>query len=140
VQAFVIRLTFIDRLSTRSLTTISMTFGITAFFSLGLVRTEMIVFLILPIAAMSEMVNPSLKAYMSNKTSDEQQGLLQGILSSLVGLTSILGPIFMTFIFNYSSSVGTKLSLPGAPFFFSSLLFILALIILNSTLNSKASY
>ena len=79
----------------------------------------------------------SLKAYMSNKTSDEHQGLLQGILSSLVGLTSILGPIFMTFIFNYSSSAGAKLSLPGAPFLFAAALFVLSLLILNSALNSK---
>ncbi len=138
VQAFVIRLPFFDRLSTRGLSNISITFGIIAFISLGLVRTEIIVFLILPIAAMSEMVNPSLKAYMSNKTLDENQGLLQGILSSLVGLTSILGPIFMTFIFNYSSSTGTKLSLPGAPFLFAGVLFIISLVILNSTLNSKS--
>ena len=90
VQAFVIRLNYIDRLSTRSLSTISMALGIVAFVSLGLVESEIIVFCILPIAAMSEMVNPSLKAYMSNETSDEHQGLLQGILSSLVGLTSCL--------------------------------------------------
>ena len=137
VQAFIIRLNYIDRLSTRSLSTISLAFGIIAFFSLGLVETEIIVFLILPIAAMSEMVNPSLKAYMSNETSDEHQGLLQGILSSLVGLTSILGPIFMTFIFNYSTTDGTKLSLPGAPFLFAAILFILSLVILNITLSSS---
>ena len=135
VQAFIIRLNFIDRLSTRSLATISMIFGIIAFLSLGLVKAEMLVFLILPIAAMSEMVNPSLKAYMSNKTPEENQGLLQGILSSLVGLTSILGPISMTFIFNYSSSVGTKFSLPGSPFLLAAILFALSLIILNLTLK-----
>ena len=140
VQAFVIRLNYIDRLSTRTLSTIAMAFGIIAFFSLGLVETEIIVFLILPIAAMSEMVNPSLKAYMSNQTSDEHQGLLQGILSSLVGLTSILGPIFMTSIFNYSTTAGSKLLLPGAPFFFAAILFILSLITLNSTLSSKKLY
>ena len=137
VQAFVIRLNYIDSLSTRSLSTISMTFGIIAFVSLGLVDREIIVFCILPIAAMSEMVNPSLKAYMSNETSDEHQGLLQGILSSLVGLTSILGPIFMTSIFNYSNTAGTEFSLPGTPFLFAAILFIISLITLNITLRSK---
>ena len=137
VQAFVIRVNYIDNLSTRSLSTISMAFGIIAFFSLGLVGSEIIVFCILPIAAMSEMVNPSLKAYMSNETSDEHQGLLQGILSSLVGLTSIIGPIFMTSIFNYSATAGTKLLLPGTPFLFAAILFILSLIILNITLRPK---
>ncbi len=137
VQAFVIRLNYIDKLSTRILSTISMVLGIVAFVSLGLVESEIIVFFILPIAAMSEMVNPSIKAYMSNETSDDNQGLLQGILSSLVGLTSILGPILMTAIFNYSTTAGTRLSLPGMPFLFAAILFILSLTILNITLRSK---
>ena len=97
----------------------------------------LIVFCILPIAAMSEMVNPSLKAYMSIVTSDDNQGLLQGKLSSLVGLTSILGPIFMTSIFNYSTTSETKLFLPGTPFLFAAILFLLSLITLNITLRSK---
>ena len=136
VQAFVIRLPMVDRLSTRKLSTFSMACGIVAFFALGFVNSQIVVFFILPIAAMSEMVIPSLRAFMSNKTSEKHQGLLQGVLSSIVGLTSIIGPIFMTSIFNHSSSIETKFYLPGSPFLCAGILFLISLIFLNRALDS----
>jgi DHA1 family tetracycline resistance protein-like MFS transporter len=111
--------------------------GIFAFFSLGVVNSQIIVFCILPVAALSEMINPTLKAFMSNTISNKHQGLLQGVLSSIVGLTSILGPIFMTFIFQFSSSSETKYYLPGAPFLLAGTLFIFSLLILQNSLDEE---
>ena len=77
VQAFIIRLKFVDKLSTKRLTTFSLTCGIIALVSFGIVRVEILVFAIIPIAALSEMVSPTLKAFMSNEISQKDQGLLQ---------------------------------------------------------------
>ncbi|MDC3081893.1 MFS transporter, partial [Paracoccaceae bacterium] len=80
VQAFIIRLQFFDKLSTKNLMSFSLMCGIIALFSFGFVRFELLVFAIIPIAALSEMVSPTLKAFLSNEISEMDQGLLQGIL------------------------------------------------------------
>ena len=69
---------------------LSLVCGIIALFSFGFIRSELFVFAIIPIAALSEMVSPTLKAFLSNQIPEMDQGLLQGILNSIVGLTSIL--------------------------------------------------
>ena len=90
----------------------------------GLVRVEILVFLIIPIAALSEMVNPTLKAFLSNEISEKEQGLLQGILNSIVGLTSVIGPISMSYIFSLGASQSSIFYNPGAPFLFAGFLFL----------------
>ena len=135
VQAFIIRLKFFDRLSTRNLMSFSLTCGIIALFSFGLIRLEVLVFAIIPIAALSEMVNPTLKAFLSNEISESDQGLLQGILNSIVGLTSVIGPIFMSYIFSKGASEDLLMYIPGAPFLFAGCLFFASLIFIRRFLS-----
>ncbi len=135
VQAFVIRLKFFDQLSTKTLTLFSLTCGIIALVSFGLVRVEILVFAIIPVAALSEMVNPTLKAYMSNEISEKDQGLLQGVLNSIVGLTSVIGPISMSYIFSIGASNNSLVYNPGAPFLFAGCLFLSSLILIRRFLD-----
>ena len=72
VQAFIIRLEFFDRLSTRNLMSLFNVWYI-ALVSFGFVRIELFVFAIIPIAALSEMVSPTLKAFLSNQISEMDQ-------------------------------------------------------------------
>ncbi len=135
VQAFIIRLQFFDRLSTKNLMSFSLICGIIALFSFGFVRFELFVFAIIPIAALSEMVSPTLKAFLSNETSEMDQGLLQGILNSIVGLTSIIGPISMSYIFSKGASQDSIIYVPGAPFLFAGCLFFGSLIFVRRFLS-----
>ena len=135
VQAFIIRLKFFDRLSTKKLMSFSLTCGIIALFSFGLVRIEVLVFAIIPIAALSEMVSPTLKAFLSNEMSEENQGLLQGILNSIFGFTSVIGPISMSYIFSKGASQDSFIYIPGAPFLFSGCLFFASLIFIRRFLS-----
>ena len=135
VQAFIIRLKFFDRLSTRNLMSFSLSCGIISLFSFGLVRLEFLVFAIIPIAALSEMVSPTLKAFLSNEISERDQGLLQGILNSIVGLTSVIGPISMTYIFSKGASQDSLIYIPGAPFLFAGGLFFASLILIRRFLS-----
>ena len=135
VQAFIIRLNFFDRLSTKNLMTFSLTCGIIALFSFGCVRIEILVFAIIPIAALSEMVSPTLKAFLSNEISEKDQGLLQGILNSIIGFTSVIGPISMSYIFSKGASQASFIYIPGAPFLFSGCLFFASLIFVRRFLS-----
>ena len=91
----------------------------------------MFVFAIIPIAALSEMVSPTLKAFLSNQIPEMDQGLLQGILNSIVGLTSIVGPISMSYIFSKGASQELFFYIPGAPFLFAGCLFFASLIFIR---------
>ena len=135
VQAFIIRLKFFDRLSTRNLMSFSLSCGIISLFSFGLVRLEFLVFAIIPVAALSEMVSPTLKAFLSNEISERDQGLLQGILNSIIGLTSVIGPISMTYIFSKGASQDSLIYIPGAPFLFAGGLFFASLIFIRRFLS-----
>ena len=135
VQAFIIRLKFVDKLSTKRLTTFSLTCGIIALVSFGIVRVEILVFAIIPVAALSEMVSPTLKAFMSNEISQKDQGLLQGVLNSIVGFTSVIGPISMSYIFSIGASKDSLVYSPGAPFLFAGCLFFASLILIKRFLH-----
>ena len=57
--------------------------------------------------------------------------LFKGILNSIVGLTSIIGPISMSYIFSKGASQGSFFYIPGAPFLFAGCLFFASLIFIR---------
>lgn len=87
-----------------------------------------LIFLIMIIPfAMGGFAGPALQGIISNEVKDNQQGELQGALTSLISFTSILGPPLMTGLFSYFTKDGTPLDFPGAPFFTASVLMLIAL-------------
>ena len=95
------------------------------------------VFCIIPFSALSELLTPTLGSFLSNKVSDDEQGELQGVLSSLSAVTSIVSPLIMTGIFKFYSSPESALYLPGAPFIFAGLLLILTVLPLWWAMTEK---
>lgn len=64
------------------------------------------------------IAGPSLQAILAEHVPPSQQGELQGALTSLMSLTTIIGPLIMNNIFEYFTS-------PQAPFYFPGLFFLL---------------
>jgi DHA1 family tetracycline resistance protein-like MFS transporter len=62
------------------------------------------------------IAGPTVQGIMSNQVPDTEQGELQGALTSLIALTSIIGPVLMTSIFSYFTQTGGDYFIPGAPF------------------------
>lgn len=60
------------------------------------------------------IVGPSLQGIMSSQVPPTEQGELQGALTSLMSLTSIVGPVLMTGIFDYFISEKSPIHFPGA--------------------------
>lgn len=77
--------------------------------------------------AFGGLAGPSLQGIMSNGVPANEQGELQGGLTSLISLTSIIGPVMMTSIFGYFSSEKSPVYLPSAPFYLSVVLAVLSL-------------
>lgn len=68
------------------------------------------------------LMGPALQGVMTRLVSPSEQGRLQGANSSVLGISTLLGPILFTQIF--AASIGTQSDwhLPGAPFLLSAIL------------------
>lgn len=75
------------------------------------------------------LATPSIQGIISNKVPDDQQGELQGALTSLISFTAVFGPPLMTGLFGYFTSDVAPIELPGAAFVMGSLLIIISLIL-----------
>jgi DHA1 family tetracycline resistance protein-like MFS transporter len=70
------------------------------------------------------IAGPALQAVMSGHVPANAQGELQGVLTSLMSLTSIVGPPLMTNLFAYFTGTQAPLLFPGAPFLLGGLLML----------------
>lgn len=62
------------------------------------------------------IAGPALQGIMSNQVPANEQGELQGSLTSLISVTSIIGPLLMSYLFAHFSVKGSANYFPGAPF------------------------
>jgi MFS transporter, DHA1 family, tetracycline resistance protein len=72
------------------------------------------------------VAQPAMQALMSRAVPANEQGLLQGALASMTNLTSIFGPPIWTALFGYFVSPAAPVTIPGAAFFVSALVFVAA--------------
>jgi DHA1 family tetracycline resistance protein-like MFS transporter len=70
---------------------------------------------------------PAVQALMSRSVAANEQGLLQGALTSMMNLTSIVGPPIWTGLFGYFVSSAAPVVVPGAAFFAAAAVFVVAL-------------
>jgi MFS transporter, DHA1 family, tetracycline resistance protein len=81
---------------------------------------------------------PSLQSIMTGQVPANQQGELQGALTSLVSLTSIFGPVLMTGLFYHYSSPGVGAYFPGAPMIAGAILMIVSAFLARLSLKKNA--
>ena len=96
----------------------------------GFISSTLFLFMLMPVMALGVIASPALQGMMSQATSSERQGELQGVLASVQGLAMIISPLLMTSLFRTFTSKTTPLYLPGAPFIAAASLCALALAIL----------
>ncbi len=92
--------------------------------------------LMLPMAA-GTIFGPAIQSMTSIRTPDDRQGELQGGLSALRNITSIIGPPMMTGIFSLFAAQTARLYFPGMPFAVSALLMLAAVAVVRNTLRHK---
>ena len=84
---------------------------------------------LIPIAALGVIGQPALQAILSVGTSDDSQGVLQGVVASLSAISMIIAPVSMTWVFSTFTEESAAIYYPGAPFAVSALLLALGLYI-----------
>ena len=75
------------------------------------------------------IAGPAIQGYMSNSVPANEQGELQGGLTSLISISSIFGPLLMTQSFYYFTKPNSFFQFPGAPFAIGAILMLLSAIL-----------
>ena len=100
-----------------------------AFVALGFLQNGWIALALTPLTAIGSIAGPALQGIMARTADDNQQGELQGMLSSIRAVATIIAPLVVTQTFFYFTSDAAPFYSPGAPFLLSSLLVIGCIII-----------
>jgi len=92
----------------------------------GLAPEGWIVYPLIVFGSLSGLAVPSIQGMISRSVGADEQGGIQGSLTSLQSVAGAVGPPLATAIFGFFIRENASVILPGAPFFFSSGLAILA--------------
>lgn len=90
----------------------------------------------LAFGAISGFVTPAFQSIMTSQIPANAQGELQGALSSLNSITSIIGPIFMTQLFAIFTGPSAPFYFPGISFFAAAVLSAICLFIFIPVVRS----
>jgi DHA1 family tetracycline resistance protein-like MFS transporter len=88
----------------------------------GLLSNGGVVMALIPISALGAIAQPSLQGILSRIAPDDQQGELQGVLSSIASISMVVGPLMMTQVFALFAGPSAPMHLPGAPFLLAAVL------------------
>ena len=80
---------------------------------------------------------PALQSIITGHVPANEQGELQGALTSLISATSIISPVIMTSLFSYFTAKSTSIYFPGAPFVLGAVLMVAAGIVAYKVLNKE---
>ncbi len=83
---------------------------------------------------------PALQGIISNQVPPNAQGELQGGLTSLMSIASIIGPVLMTGLFSYFTNDASPIKFAGAPFLMGAFLCLISLLMAMRTLAKHAEF
>lgn len=89
------------------------------------------------VASLGGIATPAIQGIMSNAVPPNEQGELRGGITSVVSITSIFGPLLMSYSFAYFTSDNAPIRLPGAPFWLGAILILISLIMIYYTLSKE---
>jgi DHA1 family tetracycline resistance protein-like MFS transporter len=75
------------------------------------------------------IASPNLLALMVSQVPEDEQGELQGGLTSIGSITTIIGPVMMTGIFYYFTSDNAPIHFPGSAYFLGGIFMFISFLI-----------
>jgi len=125
VSAFLVG-RFVGRLGERGALVLGLVGGSCAFAIFGLAPSTLWFMTAVPVDAVLGLATPTMQSLMSERIDASAQGRLQGALSSMRGVTGMIGPIVFTQIFAGSIREGARV--PGATFLVAAGLVVVSLV------------
>ncbi len=101
----------------------------------GLANQGWMMYAILLPYALAGIAGPAMQGIMSSEVPANEQGELQGGLTSVMSLTSIIGPLLMNNLFAYFTMGSAPFLFPGAPFITGAVMVFVAIFLAYNTLS-----
>ena len=136
VQGFLIR-KIIPRLGQVKSIYLGMSFSALGLLLFGLASESWMMFAFLIPYCLGGIAGPSIQGVISSQVPANEQGELQGALTSLMSLCGVFGPLLMTNLFAFATAKISTFHVPGAPFFLASCLTLVSFYLSYRTLSKK---
>lgn len=121
VQAYLLQY-LSKKLSDQKLIYIGLTVSFIGLILLGFCTTEQQLWIGITLYLLGSIHQTGFQSMLSKSLNQQYQGELQGVLGSLNGLTTIIGPPIFTYCFYFFTQDNAPLYLPGIAFILSALL------------------
>lgn len=112
----------VGRLGERKAAYLGLGFEAAGYIAYAFATSSWMIYVIMTFASVQGVANPAMTALLSMRVSKEEQGELQGGISSLNGVSMIVGPFLMTRTFAAFSAADSSTYFPGAPFILAAAL------------------
>ena len=119
----------IPALGERKAIIIGLSVGVLNMTGYGLASAGWVIIAILAVGSLGSFAGPALQGLISRHVPPNEQGSVQGALSSLGSVAGFIAPPLATGLFGYFISDRAPIHLPGAPFFLSALLLLTAMLL-----------
>ena len=136
VQGFLIR-KIIPRFGQVKSIYLGMSFSALGLLLFGLASESWMMFAFLIPYCLGGIAGPSIQGVISSQVPANEQGELQGALTSLMSLCGVFGPLLMTNLFAFATAKNSTFHVPGAPFFLASCLTLVSFYLSYRTLSKK---
>ena len=138
VQGGLIRI-IIPKLGQERSVYVGLGFSAMGFVLYALATQTWMMFTFTAVYCMGGIAGPALQGIISTQVPPNEQGELQGGLTSLMSATSIFGPLLMTTTFAIFTKPGASVYLPGAPMLLGAVLTITATLLARRSLKRTMS-
>lgn len=113
-----------------------------SFYGIGLVliafnNTGWLMYLFMIPYCMGGIGGTALQGFITEHVSAKEQGELQGALTSLVSVTTVIGPLIMTTLFHHFTTKESTVYFPGAPFLLGAILMLISVVLTIRSFNKK---
>ncbi len=128
----------VKRFGEEKTATLGLCIGALSYAGYGLATEGWMIYAILVVGSLGGITGPAVQGLISRGVGANEQGGVQGSLSSLTSVAGIIGPPIAAGLFAYFLGETAPIRIPGAAFFFSSALVLTAMLLaLRSFQNNK---
>jgi len=103
----------------------------------GIATESWMMFVFLIPYCLGGIAGPAFQAIISNQVPANEQGEIQGTLTSVMSASAIVGPPLMTGVFFYFTNKDATIEFAGAPFILASVLMVVSTILAYFALRKK---
>ncbi len=117
---------------------IGFSLGAVSYLGYGLATQGWMIYATLAVGCLGGISGPAAQGIISRSVGADEQGAVQGAVTSLSSLAGVVGPLVSTGLFGWFMGPRAPMVLPGAPFFVASGLSVIALGLSVRALRWKA--